>query len=59
MKPSNKEWLSGFPWGVAVTCTAFVVLALVRMWAEAELPYPKRWLLSVTPSCIAAHVPFP
>jgi hypothetical protein len=24
------EWLSGFRWGVALTCTAFVVLGLLK-----------------------------
>lgn len=31
MKPSNKEWLGGFRWGVALTCAAFVGLALLRI----------------------------
>jgi hypothetical protein len=31
MKPSNREWLGGFRWGVGLTSAAFVVLGLLQI----------------------------
>ena len=28
------EWISGFRWGVALTCAAFIVFGLLRLWVD-------------------------